>query len=309
MGLLLSLTGPALSQDTYQLPDGATVSTLDTFRECDVCPEMIVLPKERFTMGADLEESAYLHSLIILPKPGQIMGFANEGPKHEVLADYTIAVGRNEVTFSEWMACVEDGGCTHTPSRALYQLSGTTTLDDPRYPVRYVSYADMQVYLAWLNEKVGIEAYRLPTEAEWEYAARGGAKTRFGQGDTLTEDIANIGFFRLEGRRSIMEPRSRNYPVVVDTLDAANSWGLRHMAGNLGEMTMSCITKRHLGLSTLSSYLAKAKQASECRRVTKGGRYAADADFARPAMRNSTSENHRSQDFGFRIIREIKGEW
>lgn len=288
---------------TYQLPTGQTVAPLEIFQECDQCPEMIVLPMGSFVMGAPLEESAKAYLTWNKPKPGEPIGMLHEGPEHEVVIDIPIAMGRNEVTREEWLACVEDGGCSHVPDPRVTVLSGYLYADDPRSPVIDINYADMLEYVAWLNRVTGTSAYRLPTEAEWEYAARAGTRTRFAQGENLTTDQANFFLSRDEAGPDA-KPSSRKMPVPVDMLDAANPWGLRHMAGNVMEPTMSCWSDRHLGLPTSSAYLAEAEQAAHCRRVTKGGAYFAGREFARPANRGSMFETIRSKT-GLRVVREM----
>lgn len=108
------------------------------------------------------------------------MGMEQEGPAHEVIIDIPIAMGCNKVTRAEWLACVDDGSCSHTPDPRIRKFEGGYYYsDDPRHPVIDVSYLDAQEYVAWLNQKTGTNAYRLPTEAEWEYAARAGTRGRF----------------------------------------------------------------------------------------------------------------------------------
>jgi formylglycine-generating enzyme required for sulfatase activity len=290
---------------SYRLTNGQTVAPLELFRECEQCPEMVVLPTGSFVMGAPLAESELAYLLWLKPKPGEPVGMVQEGPQHEVIIDVPIAMGRNEVTRAEWLACVEDGGCTHVPDPRILALRGYFYADDPRSPVIDVSYRDMLEYVAWLNRLTGTEAYRLPIEAEWEYAARAGTRTRFAQGDSLTVDQANIAVFRREGDRSVPDPNNRKIPVPVDMLDAANAWGLRHMAGNVVELTMSCWSKRHLGLPTSSAYLAEARNSGTCPHVAKGGSFGRSGEYARPANRGSTSETSRSVSVGFRIVREL----
>ncbi|NOR62073.1 MAG: SUMF1/EgtB/PvdO family nonheme iron enzyme [Rhodobacteraceae bacterium] len=205
------------------------------FQECADCPEMIVLPSGSFTMGAPLEESAAAFRLLRKPELGVPDGHPHEGPEHEVTIDIHIAMGRNEVTYAEFLACVEDGGCTHSPDPGILTLTGFVYADDPRSPVIDVSYIDVLEYVAWLNHITDTDAYRLPTEAEWEYGAYGGADTKFDQGDSLTTEQANFGIFHHRDGGFFPDRNNRRMPVPVDMLDAANAWGLRHMAGNVLE--------------------------------------------------------------------------
>lgn len=148
--------------------------------------------------------------------------------------------------------------------------------------------------------------YRLPTEAEWEYAARSGTQTPFAQGNELTTDQANFGGIDTAEPLEELPPgfEMRGYPVSVDDLNAANAWGLRHMSGNLIERTMSCWTERHTDWPTSSIYLENALN-TNCDRVAKGGAYAGTMDFARPAARGRGKEDRRSNIVGFRIVRDL----
>lgn len=226
--------------------------------------------------------------------------------------DIPYAISRNETTRAEWMACVEDGGCTYVPDHWVLQPSGEHAPLGPDHPVINVSYLDVQEYVAWLNAQVGAEVYRLPTEAEWEYAARAGTQARFAQGDDLTADQAN---FSRKGTESLRRGTpmhnliDRWIPVTVNELDAANGWGVRHMSGNLEELTLSCWTDQHLGLVTDRAYLENSPPSQgSCkwnRRVSKGGGYHYAMDYLRPAGRMRPLEASRFNDLGFRVVREL----
>lgn len=117
------------------------------FQDCPLlCPEMAVIGPGTFTMGED--------------------GLSRETPTHKVTIGYSFAVGRYDVTFDQWDACVADGGCGgYAPSDAGWGRG--------RRPVINVSWNDAQSYVAWLSRKTG-KHYRLVSEAEWEYVARAG---------------------------------------------------------------------------------------------------------------------------------------
>ena len=310
-------TGAAAQDDLVQIDKPADVP-LETFQDCAECPEMILLPMGRFVMGAPLKESEELYLAWNRAEPGSgPVGMEWEGPEHDVIIDIPIAMGRNEVTRAEFLACFAEEGCSHEPDPTVLNLRGDLFADDPRSPVIDVSYQDMLEYVAWLNHKTGTSAYRLPTEAEWEYAARAGTRTRFAQGDTLTLEQANFTVFLNQdgsehvsdgtsGVKYFLDPRSRKMPVPVDMLDAANAWGLRHMAGNVWEVTMSCMTERHLGLASSSAYLANALSSDSCPRVFKGGSFSGGRLYARPAARAGGVDNDRRAFKGFRIVKEMK---
>jgi formylglycine-generating enzyme required for sulfatase activity len=241
--------------------------------------------------------------------PDELNIIPNEYPRHPVEMDIPYAIGRNEVTHAEWMACVADGGCTYVPDHSVLVPSGEHVPLGPNHPVINVSYLDMLEYSAWLNQRVGAEVYRLPTEAEWEYAARAGTETRFAQGDDLTSDQANFSRKTTEWTRGVPMPdliADRWVPVPVNELDAANPWGVRHMSGNVFEVTLSCAFDQHLGLPTDSDYLAHAQAQNSCRRASKGGSFTGAMDNLRPSRRYRPTETGRRYFRGFRIIRILK---
>ncbi len=297
----LALTATPALAEPYTLSNGHQVAALETFRECDICPDMIVLPMGDFIMGAPPDEKRRFD--------------ISEGPQHRVTVDIPIAMGRNEVTYDDWMACVADGGCDGyiPPERVGRQFSRPG--DDEfywiggRHPVTTVSYAQALTYTAWLNTVTGTDAYRLPSEAEWEYAARAGTTTRFAQGDMLTRDQAqfNGSWAEIEAKETPSDPPPQG-PVPVDALDAANHWGLRHMSGNVAEWTQSCLVRPYEGWSTTSDWLEKAAGPPECTRSTRGGSSMFRVESARVARRTFAyipGEVAADQWIGFRVTREL----
>jgi formylglycine-generating enzyme required for sulfatase activity len=128
------------------------------FKECaNGCPAMIVIPAGKFIMGSPENESDRE---------------ASEGPPHEVTVAKPFTVSKFEVTFEEWDACVAAAACPRVPDR----------WGRGEMPVINVSWRDAKQYVGWLSQSTG-EEYRLLTEAEWEYAARAGANTRYSWGD------------------------------------------------------------------------------------------------------------------------------
>lgn len=318
VSIFFPLSGAAEETVYYQLTADRAVASLERFRECDLCPEMIVMPPGSFMMGAIPGESRNPFDIygpmdavdfkMRIRGPDEIDIIPNEHPRHPVEMDIPYAIARNEVTHAEWTACVDDGGCTHVPDHRILTPSGYTPLGSD-HPVINVSYLDALDYVDWLNAQVGARVYRLPTEAEWEYAARAGTQTRFAQGDELTADQANFSrraTEHLRGRHvKLPEFVNRRIPVPVNELDAANAWGVRHMSGNVDEVTMSCWTDKHLGLPTDSAYLEIAKLEGACRRVAKSGAYNTAMDGLRLASRTRPTEDRRRDFRGFRIIREL----
>jgi formylglycine-generating enzyme required for sulfatase activity len=313
---------------------------LDVFRDCDVCPEMIELPLGEFVMGAPEDEFrrnvVFCDGAFHPVTPERPFVKEDEGPQHQVKIDIPIAIGRNEVTYAEWMACVDDGGCRGyipdneiPPVEAIEAISlsladdrfgsaeynkaiaraiadDTNLLISGNFPVVYVSYPDAQLYVDWLNTKLSTDSYRLPTEAEWEYAARAGTTTRFAQGDEVTSVQAN--FSGEDTKTALRAPQAdfltRGFPAPVGELDAGNAWGIRHTSGNVSEITLSCYSERYAGWSTSSEWLARSF-AKTCDRSVRGGSYAHAIDLARVAWRFSHHESLRSQFDGFRVLREL----
>lgn len=314
--LVLASAAFAETPPKYTLSNGQTVKPLDRFRECTACPEMIVLPPGAFMMGAIPGESRNPfdvfrdNATMRRREPGEINIIPAEHLRHRVEMDIPYAIGRNEITHAEWMTCVDAAACSHTPDHFVRGPTGPIKLG-PDHPVINVSYLDALEYAAWLNMQVGGAVYRLPTEAEWEYAARAGTTTRFAQGDDLRPDQANFsgrGTEQLRGK-PMPELVNRNAPVPVEELDAGNGWGIRHMSGNVRDATMSCgYYKSQLGLKSDSAYLAHAQSQKDCMRASKGGAFNSAMDIARPAAKGRSSHTYRRHTTGFRLIRELTPE-
>ena len=140
----------------------------DTFKECDTCPEMVVVPAGSFMMGSPAsEEDRSPH----------------EGPQHRVTFRPAFAVGKFAVTFDEWDACVADGGCNGYRPKDEGWGRG-------KRPVINVSWNDAKAYVAWLSRKTG-KTYRLLSEAEREYVTRAGTTTPFWWGSSISTSQAN----------------------------------------------------------------------------------------------------------------------
>jgi formylglycine-generating enzyme required for sulfatase activity len=186
---------------------------LDTFRECSEithCPMMVVLPHGDFDMGtSDLELDA-----LSAKYPDRDKLAEDERPQRKVqIATFTIA--RYEVTFDEWEVCVQFGDCPQLSSH----IWGRGTR-----PVINVSWHEAQKYIAWLSKATGA-SYRLPTEAEWEYAARAGSKTRYSWGDDPGQGKANCS-----GCKSSWDNKTAPVGSYLP-----NDFGLHDMHGNVRE--------------------------------------------------------------------------
>ena len=150
------------------------------FRDCESCPRMVVLPAGAFMMGSTEAERQWA-----VDRGSNRQSVENEKPQHRVQIAAPFAVGKYEVTFDEWDACVMGGGCNeYKPNDLGWGRAGR--------PVINVSWQDAQTYLAWLSKQT-LQPYRLLSEAEWEYAARAGTTTLFWWGDVITAEKANYG--------------------------------------------------------------------------------------------------------------------
>jgi serine/threonine-protein kinase len=247
----------------------------EVFRDCAVCPEMVVVPAGRFMMGSPDSDTG---------------SEANEQPVHEVRVP-RFAIGRTEVTFDQWLACVADGGCDFMPPDAGWGQGSR--------PVINIAWSDALGYLRWLSRKTG-HRYRLPSEAEWEYAARAGTSTRFHTGRCITSEQANF-----DGRRPAMgcpesEVRRQTLPVASF---APNDFGIHDMAGNVREWVRDCWNDNYLGAPDDGS----AWMSGDCSRpVLRGGSWARTERMVRAANRTRPSGAFNDTETGFRPARDLE---
>lgn len=244
------------------------------FKECVECPDMAALPAGSFRMGA---------------RAGETTRGEAERPALDVSISRRFAIGTREVTYAQWDACVADGGCAHAP--------GDHGWGRGKQPVVSVSYEDAVAYTVWLSEKTG-QSYRLPTEAEWEYAARGGASGAFAFGDDVTTRQANFnGEFPYRGAPQAF--RRRTTPAASFP---PNAFGLFDMHGNAWEWTADCWNASHAGAPADGS----ARTSGDCsRRVLKGGAWNTGAWRLRAAHRIAKPQSAREFDNGFRVARDL----
>ena len=236
-------------------------------RDCDQCPEIVVVPPGSFLMG----ESANTHRVTI--------------PK-------AFAVGKYEVTFEEWDACVALGGCRGYRPKDRGWGRG-------RRPVIYVSWEDARAYVRWLSTRTG-KNYRLLSEAEWEYAARAGTTGPFHVGSRITPNEANYDSIVSVGKRSQRVYRRRT--VNVGSFPA-NGYGLHDVHGNIWEWVEDCWHDNFRGAPDRGDAWASSGNCSE--RVLRGGSWDVQDWDIRSAARVSTSVDYRSNEVGFRVARTL----
>jgi formylglycine-generating enzyme required for sulfatase activity len=221
---------------------------------------MTVIPAGTFMMGSPANE------------PGRA---TNEGPQHTVTIARQFAVGRFAVTRDEWSACVDDGGCNgYTPSISK-------DWNPKGLPVDEVSWGDANAYVAWLTKKTG-KAYRLLSDAEYEYATRAGTRTVFPWGDAVGSNKANC-----DGCGGQWENKQTS-PVGSF---AANGFGLYDMVGNVQEWTQDCFHDDYQGAPADGAPWAD----TDCiYRVIRGASFQSKADELRSANRGFSKYDGRT---------------
>jgi formylglycine-generating enzyme required for sulfatase activity len=245
-------------------PSGqASAKPGDTFRDCADCGEVVVVPAGSFQMGSASEF---------------------ENPVHNVKIEKPFAIGRHEVTFDEWDQCVEEGGCKHRPDDRDWGRGDR--------PVINVSWLDAKAFVAWLSQKTG-KTYRLPSEAEWEYAARGGASTPYWWGRDVGARQANC-------RECKADNPQQTLPVGSFK---PNPFGLFDTAGNAAEWVEDCWNDNYRGAPVNGT----AWQTGQCRlRVLRGGAYDSQARYLRSQSRFRYDSDVRFSANGFRVLRELQ---
>ncbi len=193
-------------------------------------------------------------------------------------------IGKYPVTFAQWDACVNDGGCPKRDSVTNDEIAGDHGWGRGDRPVISVSAVDSAIYLSWLSHKMHTE-YRRPTEAEYEYAARGGTQTDYWWGNEPSADKANYGTQRTE-------------PV---TTFAPNPFGLHDMLGNVWEWTSDCWHSSYKGAPTDGSAWNDEKDCPMV--VLRGGAWSTSAPWARASARIFNVASFRLQSYGFRVAR------
>jgi formylglycine-generating enzyme required for sulfatase activity len=235
----------------------------DSLRDCPDCPELILIPAGSFDMGAAATPF--------------------DRPVHRVTLAEPFAMSRNEVTFEEWDKCVAAGGCKFKPDDRGWGRGD--------HPVINVSWSDAKEYVAWLSQKTG-KSYRLPSEAEWEYAARAGTKTPFHWGAQVGTRMANC--------------RDCQTGEPVQTLNVGsfppNAFGLNDMAGNAAEWLEDCWNESYKGAPSDGS----AWTSGACSmRVLRGGSFDAQSAYLKSAARFRYDSDVRYFGNGFRVARKL----
>ncbi len=240
----------------------STAKAAGEVKDCPTCPDMVALPAGEFTMGSNTSDPS-------------------EKPAHRVTIATPFAIGKFEVTVAQWDACAAAGACPR-PANG----------DRPKNtPMRDVSWDDAQLYTKWLAKLTG-KPYRLPTEAEWEYAARGGTTTRYWWGDQMQRGKADC--------KDCGEPWQEDGPTPVGSF-AANPYGLYDMSGSVWEWVSDCWHNNYKG----APHNGSAWEEPNCRmRVIRGGSWREGASYMPSTTRFKYDASVRHSQNGFRVARD-----
>ncbi|MDR7035792.1 formylglycine-generating enzyme required for sulfatase activity [Methylobacterium sp. BE186] len=233
----------------------------ETLRDCGDCPEMVVVPAGSFEMGS--------------------ASTPFDRPVHKVTITKPFAMSATEITVDQWNQCVEGGACKYRPPPGG---SGAR-------PITNVSWYDAKDYVGWLSGRTR-QGYRLPSEAEWEYAARGGARTAYAWG-------AQVG----AGKANCRECRPGQDEQLLDAARfAPNGFGLFDMAGNAAEWVEDCWNDDYRNAPADGSAWLRGGCGQ---RVLRGGSFDSSASYVKPSARFRYDADVRYYANGFRVVRAL----
>jgi formylglycine-generating enzyme required for sulfatase activity len=307
--LLAAITGALMMVGCPQTPAPGT-----SFRDCsNGCPEMVVVKQGEFTMGASAGEEDPEDP----PNKFRRLGV----PQHLVKIQRKFAIAKFDVTRDEYAQFVAETNRPDPDSCTTVNAAGTGFIDingnwhspgfpqTGRDPVVCVSWDDAQAYVAWLSAKTG-HAYRLPTEAEWEYAARAGTTTARYDSDNPAEICRYTNINDLDFSEQYPGGGSGGHLACHDGYAFTspvesfppNRFGLYDMLGNVLDWTEDCWNTDYSGAPTDGT----AWQSGDCgRRVARGGSWDMDVRAARSAFRRGLPTSRRITSFGFRVARTL----
>lgn len=261
--------------------DSLTLRPGKTFRDCPDCPTMTVVPSGSFWQGS--EESAPL-------------ALKKETPRRMVTFDEPFAISVFEITFEQWDRCVEAGGCTTAP--------GDNGWGRGTRPVIMVSWNDAREYTAWLSELTG-QRYNLPSESQWEYAARAGDEGDWQGGDPAAVcEYANVagGESGFRWQHEACSDAAAMQTLPVGSL-RANAFGLHDTIGNVAEWTRDCMNLSYLDAPTDGSAWNRGICSS---RMTRGGSWFTGSREIRLPARFNLKNGDRNDFTGFRVVRAVE---
>jgi formylglycine-generating enzyme required for sulfatase activity len=286
-----------------------------SFTDCAHCPEMIVVPPGTFLMGSSAADTDRdIQSVPLIEKIFAKNRIKTEYPQHAVKIVRSFALAKYPVTRDEFDAFIRatnyrpQGGCTlFIPSNHHYANRDDAAWDRPgfdqmgREPVVCVSWQDANAYISWLNNgkvngaDAGLEGpYRLPSEAEWEYAARAGTQTARWWGNAIGANNADC-----DGCGS---PWDKSKTAPVDRF-ASNPFGLADMLGNVWQLTQDCWHESYVDASADGDAWIEG----ECNaRVMRGGSWTNEGWILRSSNRTRTPADFHGNYIGFRVAKTLR---
>jgi formylglycine-generating enzyme required for sulfatase activity len=312
---------PPTPQPEQPQPEAAkpTGTARDEFQDCGDCPEMVVVPAGRFEMGSAGPDLAHL----IDEEGAKFEWISDETPRHEVIIAKPFAVGKYEVTRAEFGAFIVATGHQVENWCFVYERNkwqrGTDRnwrkpgfIQGEQEPVVCASWRDAKAYVAWLSKTTG-ETYRLLSEAEWEYAARAGTRTRRYWGNDMANKegcaYANVSDMTRASRHRLRRAADNVFSCEDGTVLTAdtgaykpNAFGLYDMLGNVWEWVEDCYHDSYSGAGNT----ARAWTERGCeRRVLRGASWDYDPRAVRAANRGFAEVGDRSLNIGFRVARDM----
>jgi formylglycine-generating enzyme required for sulfatase activity len=257
-----------LVHSVVQQENGTPVKSGSTFKDCSDCPLMVALPPGKFSMGSAQNECD---------------GDGSERPQHEVTIGKLFAISKFEVTYEEWDACAAAAACPQVPDH----------WGRGKMPAVNVSWNGAKQYAGWLSRVTGKE-YRLPTEAEWEYAARAGSTACYSWGEDPGKGNASCDGCGSRWDRQQAAPVGSFKP---------NALGLHDMHGNVWEWVEDSWHDTYEGAPTDGS--AWLKDADPHYRVVRGGSWRNDPEFIRAAVRVKRRTAVEFDTLGLRVARTL----
>jgi formylglycine-generating enzyme required for sulfatase activity len=288
----------------------ASAADVQSFRDCPTCPEMVVIPAGTFVMGTPA------------PEIDASKAPAEAGPI-VVRIPRPFALGRNEITRGEFAEFLRDSGYEMRPGCRTWDATLARFSDDGRrdwrnpgvpaepsadHPVSCVAWADAEAYARWLSQKTR-QRYRLPSEAEWEYAARAGTTSLRFWGDAPEDGCGYANTYDLTSRAAYKlgwpaAGCSDGYPDIAPVGQfRANAFGLNDMIGNVWEWTEDCATDSYVGRPRDGSawtWLGGCQ-----RRVIRGGGWASDPATSRSGFHGDADGGDRADFLGFRVALDL----
>ncbi len=277
----------------------------DVFKECETCPEMVVVPPGEFLMGWEGGEEARY-----------------EGPVHQVTIEDAFAVGRFEVTnaqFAEFIDATDHetrDACITWGEDGSKERAGVTWRDPgygrpslPNEPVACVTWTDARAFVAWLAESTG-QPYRLLSEAEWEYAARAGRPhTLFTWGETGDDACRYANLYDQSATATNLfrpwDPADcddGSVELAEIGMLAPNPFGLHDMIGNVWEWVEDCYVMNYF--EKPNDGLAQTTYGCD-RHGVRGGSWSTMLSRQRPTFRGRDLEDYTTRIFGFRVARDL----